>query len=63
MITLKPIVTFTGPYRRRSLWFEAALTILAYAALGALMAYAVVGMTGALDEVQACWECQTRIGK
>lgn len=57
MITLKPTVPFTGPYRRRLRALEIAVSAIGHMAIAAILAYAVVGMTGAFDEAKACTTC------
>lgn len=57
MITLKPIVPFTGPYRRRVRLLDILVSAVGYFAIGAILAYAILGMAGAWDEAQACWQC------
>ena len=54
-----------GPYRpsRRTVILSFLAHAMAIVAIGFIAAVAVVGMTGALDEAQACVECQERIGK
>ena len=47
----------TGPYRRRVNWPALILSALAHAAIGAILAYAVLGMAGAWDEAQVCVTC------
>lgn len=53
----------TGPYRRRVNWPALILSALAHAAIALILAYAVLGMAGAWDEVEACVSCQERMGK
>ena len=53
----------TGPYRRRVNWLELALSALGHIAIAGIFAYAVLGMAGAWDEVEACVSCQERLGK
>jgi hypothetical protein len=45
------------PIRRRVNWPALILSALAHAAIGVLLAYAVLGMAGAWDEAQACIQC------
>lgn len=63
MITLKPTVPFTGPYRRRVNWLEIALSAIGHVLIAVILAYAVLGMAGAWDEAQACVQRQERMGK
>lgn len=63
MITLKPTVPFTGAYRRRVRLLDVLVNATGYFALGLLLFYAVLGMAGAWDEAQACWQCVERMGK
>lgn len=56
-------VNLDGPYVRRIRWIEYAASAIGHILIASILAYAVLGMAGAWDEVQACWECQTRIGK
>lgn len=53
----------TGPYRRRINWPALILSALAHVAIGAIFAYAVLGMAGVWDEAQACINCAGGVGK
>lgn len=49
MITLKPNVPFTGPYRRRPTLLDYAVNITGLCAIATLLAVSVLGMTGAFE--------------
>ena len=57
----RPPVHVSGPYRTKLKWPGLAISVIGHAAIGAVLAYAVVGMTGALDEEKplqlACIQC------
>lgn len=68
MITLKPNVPFTGPYRRPVRWLDVAVNVSGLAAIGVLLAVSVLGMTGAFETEQpsmtlACVSCAGGVGR
>ena len=56
-ITIQKTVPFTGPYRRRVRLLDILVNAAGYFALGAILAYAVLGMAGAWDTAEACVTC------
>lgn len=50
-------VNLDGPYRRRLRALEIAVSAIGHIAIAAILAYAVVGMTGAFDKAEACTTC------
>lgn len=68
MITIKPTVPFTGPYRRRPTLMDYAANITGLCAIGILLAVSVLGMSGAFEQddkpmTLACVDCIERMDK
>jgi len=50
-------VNLDGPYVRRIRWIEFTVSAIGHVAIAVILAYALLGMAGAWDEVQACIQC------